>query len=99
MSAGGFVESGRVNGSVHSHSFILVIGLKRLLSGNLALSRALGDFEYKKNSSLSPQAQIITADPDLTCHEIMEDDEFFVLACDGDHGSHSSHSFISDCSI
>jgi len=53
------------------------------VNGNLALSRALGDFEFKKNYSLSPQAQIITANPDVTCHEIMEDDEFFVLACDG----------------
>jgi len=53
------------------------------VNGNLALSRALGDFDFKKNYSLSPQAQIITADPDVTCHEIKEDDEFFVLACDG----------------
>jgi protein phosphatase 2C family protein 2/3 len=53
------------------------------VNGNLALSRALGDFEFKKNYSLSPQAQIITANPDVTCHEIVEDDEFFVLACDG----------------
>jgi protein phosphatase 2C family protein 2/3 len=53
------------------------------VNGNLALSRALGDFEFKKNYSITPQAQIITADPDVTCHEIGEDDEFFVLACDG----------------
>jgi serine/threonine protein phosphatase PrpC len=76
-----------VNGSVYSHFFILSLGLKRSLSGNLALSRALGDFEFKKNYSLGPQAQIITANPDVTCHEITEDDEFFVLACDGDLGS------------
>jgi protein phosphatase PTC2/3 len=63
-SAGGYIEAGRVNGS-------------------LALSRALGDFRYKKNSSLGPHAQAVTANPDVTCHEIMEDDEFFVLACDG----------------
>jgi len=53
------------------------------VNGNLALSRALGDFEFKKNYSLTPQAQIITANPDVTCHEITEDDEFLVLACDG----------------
>jgi serine/threonine protein phosphatase PrpC len=52
-------------------------------TGNLALSRALGDFEFKKNWSLGPEAQIITANPDVTCHEITEDDEFLVLACDG----------------
>lgn len=53
------------------------------VNGNLALSRALGDFGFKKNYSLGPDAQIITANPDVTCHEITEDDEFFVLACDG----------------
>jgi protein phosphatase 2C family protein 2/3 len=53
------------------------------VNGNLALSRALGDFEFKKNYSLGPEAQIITSDPDVTCHQITEDDEFLVLACDG----------------
>ena len=64
---------------------------QRSLSENLALSRALGDFDFKKNKSLGPQAQIITANPDVICHEITEDDEFFVLACDGDLGSHCTH--------
>ncbi|KAF9013520.1 phosphatase 2C-like domain-containing protein [Cyathus striatus] len=53
------------------------------VNGNLALSRALGDFEFKKNYSLTPEEQIITANPDVTCHEITEDDEFLVIACDG----------------
>jgi protein phosphatase 2C family protein 2/3 len=41
MSAGGYVEAGRVNGA-------------------LALSRAVGDFDYKKNASLTPQEQMVT---------------------------------------
>lgn len=53
------------------------------VNGNLALARALGDFEFKKNYSLTPDKQIITSDPDITQHDITEDDEFFVLACDG----------------
>ncbi|KAJ7459841.1 phosphatase 2C-like domain-containing protein [Mycena latifolia] len=53
------------------------------VNGNLALSRALGDFEFKKNYNMSPEKQIITADPDVTCHDITEEDEFLVLACDG----------------
>ncbi|KAG6814255.1 hypothetical protein H0H92_015370 [Tricholoma furcatifolium] len=53
------------------------------VNGNLALSRALGDFEFKKNYSLGPEKQIITADPDVTVHEISDEDEFFVIACDG----------------
>ena len=52
-------------------------------SGNLALSRALGDFQFKKNDSLGPEAQIITSNPEVTCHEITEEDEFLVIACDG----------------
>jgi serine/threonine protein phosphatase PrpC len=43
----------------------------------------LGDFEFKKNYSLTPDKQIITSNPDITMHEITEDDEFVVLACDG----------------
>lgn len=53
------------------------------VTGNLALSRAIGDFEFKKNYTLSPEEQIITANPDITEHQITEEDEFLVLACDG----------------
>ncbi|KIM75547.1 hypothetical protein PILCRDRAFT_98887 [Piloderma croceum F 1598] len=53
------------------------------VNGRLGLSRALGDFDLKKNPSLSPEEQIITADPDMTIHDIAEEDEFLVLACDG----------------
>jgi len=53
------------------------------VNGRLNLSRALGDFDLKKNPSLSPEKQIITADPDVTVHDIAEEDEFLVLACDG----------------
>jgi len=62
---------------------MLVVSTVTSLSGNLAPSRALGDFDFKQNSSLSPEAQIITADPEVTCHEMTEEDEFLVLACDG----------------
>ncbi|TFY81911.1 hypothetical protein EWM64_g2100 [Hericium alpestre] len=53
------------------------------VNGNLALARALGDFEYKKNYSLTPEKQIITANPDVTVHQITDEDEFLILACDG----------------
>jgi hypothetical protein len=35
------------------------------------------------DTSLGPEKQIITADPDVTCHEITHEDEFLILACDG----------------
>lgn len=53
------------------------------VNGNLALSRALGDFEFKKSADLPPEAQIVTAFPDVVIHEISDDDEFLVIACDG----------------
>ncbi|KAG1734768.1 phosphatase 2C-like domain-containing protein [Suillus occidentalis] len=53
------------------------------INGILALSRALGDFDFKKNYTLSPQKQIVTADPDVIVHDMTGDDEFLVLACDG----------------
>lgn len=53
------------------------------VNGNLALSRAIGDFEFKSNQSLEPEKQIVTSDPEITVHEPTEDDEFIVIACDG----------------
>lgn len=53
------------------------------IAGNLALARALGDFEYKKNPKISPETQIITCDPEIIEHDITEEDEFFIIACDG----------------
>ena len=53
------------------------------VNGNLALSRAIGDFEFKKSADLSPEQQIVTAFPDVIGHDVAEDDEFLVIACDG----------------
>jgi protein phosphatase 2C family protein 2/3 len=78
--AGGFIEFGRVNGWF-AFSRNLITG--SFPTGNLALSRAIGDFEFKKNFQLPAEKQIITADPDVTLHDITEEDEFLVLACDG----------------
>jgi protein phosphatase PTC2/3 len=47
------------------------------------LSRAIGDFEFKKSADLSPEQQIVTAFPDVIAHEVSNDDEFLVIACDG----------------
>lgn len=53
------------------------------VNGNLALSRAIGDFEFKKVAELPPEAQIVTAFPDVEQHDLTDEDEFLVLACDG----------------
>ncbi|EAW07902.1 PP2C family serine/threonine-protein phosphatase [Aspergillus clavatus NRRL 1] len=64
------------------------------VNGNLALSRAIGDFEFKKSPELSPEQQIVTAYPDVTIHEVTDDDEFLVIACDGIWDCQSSQSVV-----
>ncbi|KAK5715736.1 Protein phosphatase 2C 2, partial [Elasticomyces elasticus] len=64
------------------------------VNGNLALSRALGDFEFKRSAELSPEQQIVTAYPDVTVHELCDDDEFLVIACDGIWDVQSSQSVV-----
>jgi protein phosphatase 2C family protein 2/3 len=53
------------------------------VNGNLALSRAIGDFEFKQNKLLNQQQQIVTAFPDVLARTLTDQDEFIVLACDG----------------
>lgn len=54
------------------------------VNGNLALSRGIGDFEFKKNLDLPPEEQIVTCYPDIIQHDVnYANDEFIVLACDG----------------
>ncbi|KXT18261.1 hypothetical protein AC579_2921 [Pseudocercospora musae] len=64
------------------------------VNGNLALSRAIGDFEFKKSADLPPEQQIVTAYPDVTVHEIGDDDEFLVIACDGIWDCQSSQAVV-----
>ncbi|CAN0484552.1 unnamed protein product, partial [Hapterophycus canaliculatus] len=61
-----------------------------LEQGNLNLSRAIGDLMYKADEDLSPEEQMITADPDLKTLVLTPEDEFIVLACDGVWNSLSS---------
>lgn len=53
------------------------------VNGNLALSRAIGDFEFKKNYNVTPEKQVITANPDVKAYDLTDEDEFVVIACDG----------------
>ncbi|TVY65599.1 Protein phosphatase 2C-like protein [Lachnellula suecica] len=64
------------------------------VNGNLALSRAIGDFEFKKSAELAPEQQIVTAFPDVTVHDISDDDEFLVVACDGIWDCQSSQAVV-----
>lgn len=53
------------------------------VNGSLNLSRALGDLEYKQVSSLPPEEQMVTANPEIRSLRLTDDDEFLILACDG----------------
>jgi len=53
------------------------------VNGNLALSRALGDFVFKKNDKKRAEEQIVTANPDIIEKPITPEHEFLLLACDG----------------
>jgi protein phosphatase 1G len=70
--AGGYVEA--ITGGPRAHYRV---------NGNLNLSRALGDLEYKKRYDLGPEAQIISGTPDIIEKDLCDQDEFVVVACDG----------------
>lgn len=53
------------------------------VNGNLALSRAFGDFHYKGNEQLPPEQQIVSPCPDVKTIELNDDLDFLLLACDG----------------
>jgi len=53
------------------------------VNGNLALSRAMGDFVFKMNDKLGQADQIVTCNPDIESTEIKPDWDFLILACDG----------------
>ena len=53
------------------------------VNGSLAVSRALGDYDYKNVSGLPPTKQLVSAEPDLNIIDRSDEDEFLILACDG----------------
>jgi serine/threonine protein phosphatase PrpC len=53
------------------------------VNGMLALSRALGDFEYKSNKMKYHKDQMVSAFPDVKIEPITPDTQFVLLACDG----------------
>jgi len=63
------------------------------ISGDLAVSRGLGDFRFKKN--LSPSEQIVTCIPEISIHKRSDDaDQFVVMGCDGIWDVHAKKDII-----
>ena len=54
------------------------------VNGSLAVSRALGDFDYKRASDLPATEQLVSPEPEITVQDRdLSNDEFLLLACDG----------------
>jgi len=53
------------------------------VDGNLALSRAIGDWNYKDSRALKAEEQAVTCDPDISERGRQQEDEFLIIACDG----------------
>lgn len=53
------------------------------VNGGLNLTRSFGDFDYKKNSTLGYDEQMITCKPDIREYDRKEGDEFIIVGCDG----------------
>lgn len=55
----------------------------RRVNGDLAVSRALGDFSYKQSDHLSAAEQQVSAEADIKIEERDGTEEFLVICCDG----------------
>jgi serine/threonine protein phosphatase PrpC len=64
------------------------------VDGNLNLSRSLGDLQYKKNPSLKPEEQKITAAPEIKKIEFEKDFDFIVMGCDGIYDTLTSQQIV-----
>jgi len=64
------------------------------VNGNLNLSRALGDLQYKRNKDLTPGEQVISGVPDLKTETLSAQDRFLVIACDGIWNSMTSQQVV-----
>ncbi len=53
------------------------------VDGRLAVSRAIGDFDFKRARGLPPDQQPVSPAPDILEEDRTPDDEYIVLACDG----------------
>ena len=52
------------------------------VNGIIAISRAIGDWEYK-NSSLKPEDNMVSAYPEVMVETLTDAHDFMIIACDG----------------
>lgn len=52
------------------------------MNGIIAISRAIGDWEYK-NPQFKPEDNMVTAVPEIQVEQLRPDHDFLIIACDG----------------
>jgi protein phosphatase 2C family protein 2/3 len=52
------------------------------VNGIIAISRAIGDWEYK-NASLKPEDNMVSAYPEVTIEKLSGEHDYMIIACDG----------------
>ncbi|CDW77624.1 UNKNOWN [Stylonychia lemnae] len=52
------------------------------VNGIIAISRAIGDWEYK-SQSLKPEDNMVTAFPEVVVEQLRPEHDFMIIACDG----------------
>jgi serine/threonine protein phosphatase PrpC len=67
------------------------------VKGVLALSRALGDFEYKKNKFVGIEEQMVTCIPEIKIEKLTKKTDFVIIACDGIWDCLTSQECITMC--
>lgn len=70
------IESARI------HKAGGTVALKRV-NGDLAVSRAFGDYLYKANRHMKAEEQQVSVEPEIRVVERTSEDQFLILACDG----------------
>ena len=54
------------------------------MNGQLALSRSLGDFDFKRRHSITQIQQAVSCEPDVVAlNRNVKKDEFILICCDG----------------
>ncbi len=61
------------------------------IDGIIEVARSLGDFQLSHLKHLDGQASALIAEPELRQHQVLEEDEFFILASDGFWKMHPSN--------
>jgi len=59
------------------------VNVQGRICDDLNLSRSIGDLRFKVDTTIGPEAQIITALPDIKEYALKQEDQFIVVACDG----------------